>query len=109
MSRKFSTKAARHAVEMHSNQLEFIEEILARGPDARDDGQVLYNNKSFDYWEGRLDQAVVICGSTLHFENCYYGFNYVDSKGNWLIANPDQYITKHPEYRDWRVRYYTRG
>ena len=65
--------------------------------------------KSLDWYEGWIRGAQSITESILHSERCYHGFYYVDSNGNFLTCNDGEYIHEHPEYREFRIKFYVKG
>jgi len=60
---------------------------------------------SIDTIIGRIEGHTAMLENVLHQQNCYRGFNYIDSKGNWLILIGMK-LQDHPEYREYLRRYY---
>lgn len=104
MSRKKSTKVAKLAVDTFSKTLEALESIFKIGPDAFG----LFQGKPFEYWEGWINHAFISCSNILMSENCYYGYEYVDSGGDTLPGGAYVCLNFNPEYYPWRVRFFIR-
>lgn len=108
MARKKSTKAALQMVEFFNQSLKHYEEVVKvkQLPIVNQANHI--KEKSLDYYEGWIIGISIATEQVLHRENCYYGFNYVDSQGNWLSSDAaaGQYITAHPEYKSFRINYF---
>ena len=107
MARK-TTKAAQKAIHRFDEALKHYEEVIRIKALPEETQANHIREKSLDYFEGWIHGIQSMTESILHDENCYHGFHYVDSKGEWLTADGLEYITEHPEYRCFRVSYYTK-
>lgn len=65
-------------------------------------------NNSFDYYYGMIQGSVSSMEEVLHEFGCYHGFFYVGPDRFSLIHVAGQKIQDNPDYRDWRIMFYTR-
>ena len=107
MARK-TNKAAMVALDRFENQLKHFEEILRIKREVPVENQAAHvRDRGEDYWLGRIEGAVAQVEDALFDNKCYHGFMYIDSKGMPLSLN-GQRITEHPEFKEWRRRYFTK-
>ena len=107
MARK-TNKAALVALDRFENQLKHFEEILRIKREVPVENQAAHvRDRGEDYWLGRIEGAVAQVEDALFDNKCYHGFMYIDSKGMPLTLN-GQHITEHPEFKEWRRRYFTK-
>jgi len=110
MARKKTTKAALKAIDVFEKALKHFEEVIHIKTTYKPENvAVCYRKKTIDWYEGWISGVLSVCQQTLHDENCYFGYQHIDSKGQWLNFEDGQYITDHPEYRSYRISFYTRG
>ena len=108
MARK-TNKAALVALDRFENQLKHFEEILRIKREVPVKNQAAHvRDRSEDYWLGRIEGVVAQVEDALFDNKCYHGFGYIDSKGNWLTMDGLNRITEHPEFKEWRRRYFTK-
>ncbi len=108
MARK-TNKAAMVALDRFENQLKHFEEILRIKREVPVENQAAHvRDRGEDYWLGRIEGAVAQVEDALFDNKCYHGFGYIDSKGNWLTMDGLNRITEHPEFKEWRRRYFTK-
>lgn len=99
--RKYTTETAIAAINRYESILKWAEDCIAAkdSPPEHQSNYILPKTK--DYFIGIINGAMLVCGTVLDAERCYFGFNYIDSKHN-LIAAP---VSNHPELKEWRVRH----
>lgn len=106
MSRKKSTKRALEAIAMFQEQLKHYELCIKIKSYPIESQPSWYQDKSLEYFEGWITGILSVVENIIHKENSWKGFHYVDSNGEWLSAGEYEYITKHPEYRNFRVQHF---
>lgn len=102
MARK-TTKAALVALERFRNQINYLEEVIRVKTTVPIENQAAHvQEKSLDYWYGRIDGAVAQVEDALFDNNCYHGFHYVAKDwSTWTGPNS-------PEFAEYRRQYNTR-
>lgn len=107
--RKHSTKRALEAVQQLDQDLKHVESVLRAKQLPIENQADWVKNHSEEYWLGWIHAKLGACETILHNERSYYGFGYVDQNGNMLDwFGKYKMVTDHPEYRNWRVEYYTK-
>lgn len=107
MARK-TTQRALEALDHFDNSLKHYEEVLRVKRLPLENQADFIKSKSLDYYEGWIVGILTATENLLHRCGCYHGFHYVDSKGNWLTPEEGQSIDDHPEYRNFRVKFFTK-
>jgi hypothetical protein len=98
-----TTKAAKQAIDNHIDMLRGTEQCL------RDLEIVppIPGMRTREFYEGWITGVQSLTEAILHQERCYRGYYYVDSAGLPLVVRNGDHITDHPEYREYRVRFFT--
>lgn len=112
MSRK-TTKAARNAIA----RWDAARDILSQQLHVKQHGIVEYHsdwikNHTSEWFIGMLEGAKSMTENVIMDEGCWHGFTYLGEDGNQLtlqFADGKQLpLADHPEYREWRVRFFTK-
>lgn len=103
-----TSKKAMAILEKFNNNLEYFEEVLRVKKLPLENQNNFIKDHSIEWFEGWISGIKSATEDFLFIDHCYHGFHYVDSLGNWLTADDGKYITDHQEYRDFRVKYFTK-
>lgn len=110
MARK-TTKAALDAIHRFECAVAHAEDILKTRAKWPEENWTDHTKKwTPEFIEVYMYGFMAATEAVLHDQKCYAGYHHLDATGNYLIQREeDEWITDHPEYRYWRIRYHTRG
>lgn len=106
MARKKTTKTALAAIKRYDASREHFEGVLK----TREKYPVENWTEHTKKWTPEVIDAymrgfMAATECVIHDQNCWAGFYYLDSKGDYLMFDGHLLIESHPEYRDWRVKF----
>ena len=104
--RKHTTKRALQAIQYHRNSLLHYEEVRRVKQLPLENQADYIQEKSLEYFEGWIVGIQAMTEHVLHTEGSYYGFHYINSKGEWLTHEKFFDIRNDPEYRSFRIEYF---
>jgi hypothetical protein len=108
MARK-TTKIALLVVEQYAHAVQRMEEVVTvRETIAEENWTDFTKQCTPEYIDVYLAGMRAIVENVLMKQECYHGFCYIDHKGVCLNSFGYDFVTQHPEYRDWRVKFYTK-
>lgn len=114
MARK-TTKSALNAIKRYEEACRRVDEIFSDKKTIPAEYQADWlKDKSEEYWLGWIHGIQAATEGVLHDENCWHGFQYVDTRfqyiglyesvdGVWTKVRED--VREHPEYENYRVSY----
>jgi hypothetical protein len=109
MARK-TTKAAQAAIDHYNACLQHAEGVLRVRATAPVESWTDHTHRwTPEYVEAFMAGVAHTVEMVLSQQGCYAGFYYVAGTGEYLLAERGAEITNHPEFREWRRAYITRG
>ena len=103
MARK-TTRVAREAIEAYKNSLQFFELVWKTCSKCPKD--TLFQGVSLDWWEGWIEGQKAATSELLQRENCYHGFCYLNSAGEFLYPIYNELSEYVPEFRSYRIKFH---
>ena len=109
MARK-TTKIGLELVKQYDLMRKLCEEYLVlnatRKPEELAEHVLKYTP---EYVEVLMEGMRRMLETVLMEQNCYHGFHYVGPKGEHLLwSGVYERVTLHPDFREWRISYYTK-
>ena len=101
MARK-TTKAAEQMIEQYDNFLEYYNGLI-KNVELEGSG-VASTNRKMELL-GIITGMKIMTETFLHQQNCYHGYYYIDDSGKFFDKGDYRYITDHPDFRNYRVRF----
>ena len=106
-----SRKTPAHVIkllESYETRMVHLEEMLRVKKTVPVENQSSFiRENSEEYFMGMIQGVVSMMDSVLHEFNCYHGFYYVGADRKPLEHVVGQKIQENPEYRDWRISFYS--
>lgn len=103
-----TTKRALKAIDVFNENLQYFEKVMNAKKLPIENQACFVQDHSVDWFEGWISGIKAATEHILFADNCYHGFCYVDKYGNWLTVEDGQRIDDHLEYKDFRVKYFTK-
>lgn len=105
-------KTPAHVVKMlerYEEKMLHFEEILRIKSTFPVENQAAHvRDNSFEYYDGVIRGTISATEDMLHTFGCYHGFYYVNALRESLVYVSGRKIQDDPEYRDWRIKFYTK-
>ena len=109
MARKKTTKAALAAMHRFDCALAHVEGILKTRAKYPEENWTEHTKKwTPDFINAYMRGFLGATECVIHDQNCWAGFYYIDSAGEYLHFDGYNAIEDNPEYRDWRVKFLVR-